>query len=278
MKHKIKQIFCIICSMVLMIPCTTMAAENQASSYNEKINYLHEKGIEESILQELSEKCIDDIYQKVIEKYHGDVQISSQIVEIDDQQDSSERANINKANLRFTAVLNNYIHPSTGDILGCDIALSYEWLNTPTTTGPDAITINWDPTYFHCTEGYGFSSHNYSINTTTGNKEFFNFSNTPALINKGGVGWYVNLLNPNISEELQSNYGGGAMVNFEPNYTFRPEDYIITNFTILYTQNKTSQTDALSIIADNNGVKAEGESIDTLRTIIRYNSSIQTET
>lgn len=85
MKYKIKQLICIIGFIVLMMPCTTMAAETQEPSQQEKVDYLHEKGIEENILQELSEECIDSIYQKVADKYHGEVQISSKIVEIDDQ-------------------------------------------------------------------------------------------------------------------------------------------------------------------------------------------------
>ena len=126
-----------------------------------------EKGYDEEILSYLSDDNINSVYHKLKYDFHGKAKVSAQINRSGEMiSNYATRAAINKTQLEIKSIVNNYMYDS-GEILGCELILSYEWLVTPTTNGKDAITVNWDPTYFSLAEMGGFNGSSSIINSAT---------------------------------------------------------------------------------------------------------------
>ena len=53
---------------------------------------------------------------------------------------------------------------SSGDIIGCEVLILYDWLVTPGACGEDLISLNWDYGYFTLTD---FNSHATVKNIST---------------------------------------------------------------------------------------------------------------
>ena len=233
-------------------------------------------GYDTDALEIIPEDFIKKQYDRVKNEYCGEVTISTEIFEEPFITSASTRGVINRADLWVTSVISNYADVN-GTIIGCDLLINFDWLKTPSTKGPDAITVNWDSQYFSLSEEYGFSGHSYVTDQSTGDKKFYNFDLSPSITTAGGVGWKYDLICPDIESSLQENPGNWVMLFFEPNRTFNSQDYVTINFIIQYTQNSTPDVDSLVFTEQNGRIGVTGSSTNTLTTVTRYVSNVITE-
>lgn len=246
---------------------------NYVSTY-EKKKYLIEKGYDEDIIVYLSEKAIDSVYHRVKEDFHGQVMVSAQVsFSRGMSNDVLARGSINKTQLEIRSVMNNYMNDS-GEIVGCELIIFYDWMMTPVTNGKDAITVNWDSKYFSLAEEGGFNGYSVITNSETENEEFFNFDMKVDALNSGGAGWNIHIFHPDIEKVQQMNPKGQMILFFEPNYTFYGTDNIVTRFTTVYSQNKAVDNSEITFTRNGTGVQTTGAPVDTLRNVIQYVSNM----
>lgn len=124
---------------------------------------------------------------------------------------------------------------SSGDIIGCEVLILYDWLVTPGACGEDLISLNWDYGYFTLTD---FNSYATVKNISTGKTEYFDFITTPHTAQNGGIGWYTKLRSPDISPKIQSNPAGYAIAYFEPSRPLRNNDNLVKDFDVIYVHDK----------------------------------------
>ena len=167
MKKIIRMLICVQLLLVLIAQTVFAQDTGKGADIQSKKNYLIEKGYDEEILSYLSDDNINSVYHKLKYDFHGKAKVSAQINRSGEMiSNYATRAAINKTQLEIKSIVNNYMYDS-GEILGCELILSYEWLVTPTTNGKDAITVNWDPTYFSLAEMGGFNGSSSIINSAT---------------------------------------------------------------------------------------------------------------
>lgn len=260
---------------VMMMSQIVFAQDVDAhDSIQEKKNYLIEKGYDEEIMGYLSEEAIETVYHRIKVEFHGEAKVSARIDISKGMADPVlARGNINKTQLEIRSIINNYMGNS-GEIIGCDLTILYDWITTPVTNGKDAITVNWDSKYFSFAEESGIAGYSIVMNSETGNEELFNFGMNVSALNSGGAGWNFNIFNPDTEKEKQMNPQGEMMLFFEPNYTFYATDNIVTRFTILYNQNKATDNSEIYFTENGTGVQTAGAAVDTLRNVIQYVSNM----
>ena len=109
---------------------------------------------------------------------------------------------------------------SSGDIIGCEVLILYDWLVTPGACGEDLISLNWDYGYFTLTD---FNSHATVKNISTGKTEYFDFITTPHTAQNGGIDWYTKLRSPDISPKSRP---------------LRNNDNLVKDFDVIYVHDK----------------------------------------
>lgn len=274
MKKIIRMLICVQLLLVLIAQTVFAQDTGKGADIQSKKNYLIEKGYDEEILSYLSDDNINSVYHKLKYDFHGKAKVSAQINRSGEMiSNYATRAAINKTQLEIKSIVNNYMYDS-GEILGCELILSYEWLVTPTTNGKDAITVNWDPTYFSLAEMGGFNGSSSIINSATENEEFFNFGMTVNALNTGGAGWNIDVFKSDTEKTLQTNPKGQMTLFFEPNYSFNASDDVVMRFTTMYYQNKATDDSLINFSTNGSGVQAVGVSTDTMRNIVQYISNM----
>lgn len=257
----------------LLIPQCAFAQEN-AEGIVDKENYILSRGYNETILESLPEDAVDNIYNNLKNTFGGTALVSAQISDLDDSGRAEiARAGISKVKLEMPVILNNYIDEETGKVLECELIIQYDWLSTPTTNGLDAITVKWDSTYFTAAEDE-FSGYSYVTNTETGQDEYYNFDMKIASVNSGGAGWHVNVFNSNTERSKQENPKGFIFFNLLPAYSYTAADDISSRITVLYNQNKATDSSDIEFIKAGTEVQVSGVEVDTLRTIVKFVSSV----
>lgn len=181
------------------------------------------------------------------------------------------QAGIDKTALNLQGYLTNYMD-DTGKILGCDIMGNYNWLKTPSKKGIDAMTINWDSTYFeidpYCLES--LSTHNFVTNTDTGLQEYFGYENQIDLAISDGVGWDFSLIKSDLEASKQENLGGFYNVAWIPAYEMYADDYVITTFEIDYIHNDFDSP--IEFVNQDGIVATTGNNLSILELNLRYMS------
>ncbi|MDO4313824.1 MAG: hypothetical protein Q4C52_12145 [Eubacteriales bacterium] len=239
-------------SVILLVVIFAILLSNVAYASGEegtdgKREYLISKGYDEEILGELSDSDINVIYERTTGQMPEDVSISSKSMDwiqaFDDINPNSRDA-ISASQLQLKGMVTNF-GDSSGNIIGCEIVIFYDWLVTPGVCGEDLISLNWDDNYFTLSDFY---AHSTVKNISNGKTEYSNFISTPHTAQNGGLGWYAELQNPNFSPKIQSNPGGYAVIFFEPAYSFKANDNIVKNFNITYVHDKFPGVTSIGVL------------------------------
>lgn len=235
--------------------------------------YLIDKGCDSGTVEKLPDRVNSSTYQRIKNDFNGEVTVSVDINTISiPVEESTQYADI-KTQLNVTSYLENFADYSTGQIVWCDVYITYDWMETPEVMERDAITIKWDPQYFSFVTEYGFNANSYVQNAESEELEYIVFDSMPDISNNGSIGWYVELQKPDLDIEKQINPGGFMMVGFEPSYEFYPADNIVTTFEVLYIHNNDKNTE-ITLVTDNDAISASGSNISTLKKTLRYRSNI----
>ncbi|BDZ77529.1 hypothetical protein [Claveliimonas bilis] len=253
MKKKLLKSISVIFVFVLLMGNVAFAQDNGDVSYDEKRQYLIEHGYREDILQTLPENIVVQTYERMTEYFDVPVTVAAEETtkykefSPDIENSQTTRGSIPNSKLQLSIIVHNFMDGS-GKILGAEVVVMHNWIVTPAILGQDLITVNWDPDYFLLSGQSGFHSYCTVHNMSTNNTEFFYFQSNPSVVNTGGVGYYAQLRNPNLSPKITSNPGGSATLFFEPKYTFYNSSNISTNFNVNYTHDKSGGIESLGFL------------------------------
>ena len=84
-----------------------------------------------------------------------------------------------------------------GKIEACDVVAFYDWNATSAGEGTDQIFLQWSSEYFTCKSDFVACS--YVKNYCSGQKEYYQQRAQTDQTFLGGVGWYLELTDPDIS-------------------------------------------------------------------------------
>lgn len=280
MKKRIKSTFLLISLLAMIISNVAFASEGMSTT--DKREWLSNKGYDNEVIANIADSDIDMIYGRITEQMPDDVVISSEskvwTATFQDEVNPELRGAISTSQLQLKGVVTNF-GTSSGDIIGCEVLVLYDWLVTPESCGDDLISLNWDSGYFTLSN---FNSHATVKNISTGKTEYFNFITTPHTAQNGGIGWYAKLRNPDISSKIQSNPAGYAITYFEPSRPFKAKDNIVKNFNVMYVHDKCPGITSIGFSAGYGGASV-GISVspsnfaDSLAKVLVYKSSDVTE-
>lgn len=235
----------------------------------DKVEELVSRGFPQGVIETMDDAMIDKIYQKIQDDDIVNITSNQETYFIEFPSDKTggiqTKGAIETSKLKIVADIMNYADVSE-KITGCDISLNYEWIVTPGTCSTDAITLGWDPGVFTYS-GY-MSGHNKVHNMGTGEEDYYNFISAASLANTGGIGWYAELMSPNISPKVQSNPSGSAYVSFIPAKVFYSNSGITSNFQIQYVHNKLGLSIGLSYGAVGVSVDCLGGTDTAAKTMV----------
>ena len=127
---------------------------------------------------------------------------------------SLQRGNISASSLSLT-ITKSYICPNKGNkITSVLVAISWEWAaNKPVYRGKDAISLNWDSTYFiKSSDDSGVAFYAQDVYRSNSSDEWTVYKeyNTLAMASQGGLGHYTDL------KALKKYVGGAMIILLEP--------------------------------------------------------------
>ena len=258
--------------MMSVLWCGGVYAEEKGTeeSLEQKIEVLCEKGMQSDEIQNFDSNTICYIYDKVISEEIEEIEVveEAQIIEMSGNQ--SDRAVIPTSKLKVTCYTVNYADEA-GMITGCDVSINYRWIENPTIKGTDAITLSWDSELFRFS-GY-MNGYNTVKNAANSTEDFFNFISSASLTSDSGMGWYTDLLSPNIPTEAQTEPSGGYYISFEPSKEFYAQDEIVSFFRLNYYHSLGTE---ITLNEQNGEINAntEDNNMDTYSRRIAYASKV----
>lgn len=271
MKKRIRRLIALTLVMSSICGIGVCAEEKQTEdSLEHKKQVLHEKGMENDEIKKFDSDSICYIYDKVLSEGTEEIEVleETQILDVSDKR--SDRAVIPTSKLKVTCYTVNYADEE-GLITGCDVSINYYWLENPAIKGTDAIILNWDSELFRFS-GY-MNGYNTVKNISNNTEDYFNFISSATLTSDSGIGWYTELLSPNIPIESQNEPSGGYYISFEPSTEFYAQDNIVSFFNLKYYHELGTEI-ILDKVNDEISAVTEDNNMDTYSRRIAYASKI----
>lgn len=119
-----------------------------------------------------------------------------------------------------------------GKIEACDVVAFYDWNVTSAGGGTDQIFLQWSSEYFTCKSDFVACS--YVKNYCSGQKEYYQQRAQTDQAFLGGVGWYLELTDPDISPKIQESPGGYVSASFIPANPSENDVRNAPDFSVLY--------------------------------------------
>ena len=114
------------------------AFASEGMSTTDKREWLINKGYDNEVIANIADSDIDMIYGRITEQMPDDVVISSEskvwTAIFQDEVNPELRGAISTSQLQLKGVVTNF-GTSSGDIIGCEVLVLYDWLVTPGSCG-----------------------------------------------------------------------------------------------------------------------------------------------
>ena len=271
MRKRLLKTMTVILLISLLWGLNVYAGEESSTPFlEEKKQVLLEKGMECDEIDKFHPNIICHIYDVVVSEHVDHIEVLKESHILDIKREEENRAIIPTTKLKVNSYTINYAD-ETGMITGCDVNIRYEWLESPITKQTDVLTLNWDPELFKFS-GY-MSGYNAVKNSTDGMEDFYNFMEEASLTSTSGIGWYTELVSPNIPVDIQTGQTGEFYISLEPSNEFYAQDNIVSFFKFNYYHNIGTEI----ILEEINGeitATAIDNNMDTYSRRIAYASKV----
>lgn len=199
--HKIILLLLLI-STLLISSTSVMAAEtDQHVTRDEKIKVILETGAPIEFIEQLSDAQINDYYNQFQGKNIEYIGTETKEVLIQESDNYLTRGTIPASSLQLGLSVFEDKADYGGEVYGLIIGPTFKWLKQPVWSLTDGFTINWDASLFNYQSFYAETG--FMLNGTWYSKDF---TNTPAVISSGGLGFYLDIASGNLNQGSGSVY------------------------------------------------------------------------